>query len=207
MANEDPQQRDRARTPRRKPAATVATPAAAAPPASAATGTSDAAIFREAMRDVRPLEASVDARIDPDRPKRPRARPRHERAARELPPPPIVDAANPPERLAFRRAGVRDGEMRRLRRATAAIEDEIDLHGLTQAHAYRLLCDFLEDSRARGLRRVRVIHGKGLRSGARGAVLKAAVDAWLRERSDVLAFSSARPVDGGGGALYVLLRA
>ena len=171
----------------------------------------DAAIFRAAMRDVRPLEASVDARLELDRPKPPRKRARHRRepeppAAGERVPPPTADIASPPERLAFRHAGVRDGEMRRLRRATGAIEDEIDLHGLTRAHAYRLLCGFLEDSRARGLRRVRVIHGKGLRSGARGAVLKAAVDAWLRERPEVLAFSSARPADGGGGALYVLLR-
>lgn len=176
----------------------------------------DTAMFRAAMRGVRPLAARVDARVDPDRPKRPSARARQRlEAARQQaaqhptqpPAPPVVEAARAPERLAFRRAGVRDGEMRRLRRATSAIEDEVDLHGLTQAHAYRLLCGFLEDSRARGLRRVRVIHGKGLRSGARGAVLKAAVDAWLRERPDVLAFSSARPADGGGGALYVLLRA
>jgi DNA-nicking Smr family endonuclease len=54
---------------------------------------------------------------------------------------------------------------------------------------------------------VRIIHGKGYRSGARGPVLKTAVDSWLRRHTDVMAFTSARPIDGGTGAVYVLLRA
>ena len=53
--------------------------------------------------------------------------------------------------------------------------------------------------------RVRIVHGKGLGSGPRGPVLKGAVNVWLRNSAAVLAFSSARPVDGGTGALYVLL--
>jgi DNA-nicking Smr family endonuclease len=32
------------------------------------------------------------------------------------------------------------------------------------------------------------------------------VNVWLRQREEVLAFCSARSVDGGTGALYVLLR-
>ena len=53
---------------------------------------------------------------------------------------------------------------------------------------------------------MRIIHGKGYRSGARGPVLKTAVNHWLRLHLDVLAFVSARAIDGGTGALYVLLR-
>ena len=52
---------------------------------------------------------------------------------------------------------------------------------------------------------MRIIHGKGLRSGHRGPVLKTAVSAVLRRTGAVLAYVSARPVDGGTGALYVLL--
>jgi DNA-nicking Smr family endonuclease len=52
---------------------------------------------------------------------------------------------------------------------------------------------------------VRIIHGKGRRSDQQGPVLKPAVAAWLRRRNEVLAYCSARPVDGGSGALYVLL--
>ncbi|HUY84209.1 MAG TPA: Smr/MutS family protein [Steroidobacteraceae bacterium] len=166
-------------------------------------GEDDAAAFREAMRGVRPIAPVAGARAGAARRKRPRAAEHADADA----PVAFIDTAAVAERLAFRRPGVRDAEMRRLRRGSAPIEDDLDLHGLTQAQAHRLLADFLEESRDRGLRRVRIIHGKGMRSGARGAVLKAAVDEWLRRRHDVLAFTSARPRDGGGGAVYVLLRA
>jgi DNA-nicking Smr family endonuclease len=51
-----------------------------------------------------------------------------------------------------------------------------------------------------------VVHGKGYRSGARGPILKSAVSLWLRRHMDVLAFTSAKAIDGGTGAVYVLLR-
>jgi DNA-nicking Smr family endonuclease len=108
--------------------------------------------------------------------------------------------------LSFQRAGVRIQEMRKLRRGLYPAEDELDLHGLTQAVARDQLADFIVASRDVGHRCVRVIHGKGYRSGSRGAVLKTAVDLWLRRHLDVLAFASAKPIDGGTGALYVLLR-
>jgi DNA-nicking Smr family endonuclease len=50
-----------------------------------------------------------------------------------------------------------------------------------------------------------VIHGKGRGSGPRGPVLKHVVNHWLRRMDDVAAFATARPVDGGTGAVYVLL--
>ena len=53
---------------------------------------------------------------------------------------------------------------------------------------------------------MRIVHGKGYRSGARGPVLKTAVNLWLRRHADVMAFVSARAIDGGAGAVYVLLR-
>ena len=96
--------------------------------------------------------------------------------------------------------------VRRLRRGLIPIEDELDLHGQSQAAARERLADFLEQSCGAGRRCVRIIHGKGHRSGGRGPVLKAAVDSWLRRHTDVLAFTSAKAIDGGTGAVYVLLR-
>jgi len=52
---------------------------------------------------------------------------------------------------------------------------------------------------------VRIIHGKGRRSGPRGPVLKNMVSKVLQKTAAVVAFTSARPIDGGTGALYVLL--
>jgi len=109
--------------------------------------------------------------------------------------------------LSFQRAGVRIQVMRRLRRGLYPVDDELDLHGLTQSAARNQLADFLAHSRDGGLRCVRIIHGKGYRSGARGPVLKVAVNLWLRRHMDVMAFVSARAIDGGAGAVYVLLRA
>lgn len=168
----------------------------------------DAAAFRAAMRGVRPIAAPQPAAGAGDAPRR-RSRVRAAGAAPDAPsPPPILESgAHIPEQLSFRRPGVRDGQMRRLRRGLVRIEDELDLHGLTQLRAHHLFGGFLDSSRERGLLCVRIIHGKGTRSGARGPVLKAAVDAWLRGRHDVVAFTSARPGDGGSGAVYVLLRA
>jgi DNA-nicking Smr family endonuclease len=117
------------------------------------------------------------------------------------------DALTGSETLAFQRAGVRHQTVRRLRRGLYPIENELDLHGLTQTAARQQLANFIEESRAQGCRCVRIVHGKGYRSGARGPVLKVAVNLWLRRHLDVMAFVSARAVDGGSGAVYVLLRA
>jgi DNA-nicking Smr family endonuclease len=118
-----------------------------------------------------------------------------------------ADAVTADGALSFQRAGVRIQSMRRLRRGLYPIEDELDLHGLSQSAARRQLADFIARSRDAGCRCVRIVHGKGYRSGARGPVLKTAVNLWLRRHLDVMAFVSARAIDGGSGAMYVLLRA
>jgi DNA-nicking Smr family endonuclease len=108
--------------------------------------------------------------------------------------------------VAFKRPGVRDESLRRLRRGQIPVEGEIDLHGLARHAAHDALRAFLGMAIERRLRCVRVIHGKGLRSGSGGAVLKHGVNDWLSRIECVAAFASARPADGGTGAVYVLLR-
>jgi DNA-nicking Smr family endonuclease len=169
--------------------------------------TSDDASFRDAIADVKPL---------PQRPAPPRApRPKptaafrraDERAALaeslELAPGEwLVETG---EELLFRRAHLPPRLLERLRRGEFAVEDEIDLHGLTALAARDALREFLAEALARRLACVRVVHGKGLRSGPRGPVLKHAVNVWLRKVDAVLAFASAPRRDGGTGAVYVLL--
>lgn len=110
------------------------------------------------------------------------------------------------EELGYRYNGVQISTLRKLRRGHYRIEAELDLHGCTVNTAKPALAEFLRDCANQGYRCVRIIHGKGRGSGQRGPVLKARVDYWLRQREDVMAFCSARPVDGGTGAVYVLLR-
>jgi DNA-nicking Smr family endonuclease len=95
--------------------------------------------------------------------------------------------------------------LRKLRRGEYRVEREIDLHGLTVLEAKQDLKLFLIRALEQHVQCVRVVHGKGLRSGPRGPVLKATVNAVLRRTGAVLAFVSARQADGGSGALYVLL--
>jgi DNA-nicking Smr family endonuclease len=170
-------------------------------------GDEDDRIFREAMRGVRRMREPGGWPAAP----RPRAVARFARAEtaavlREslaLP----ADAAllEAADELGFTRPGTARDALRRLRRGQCAVQAAIDLHGLSRAGAHQALRDFISASAAAGLRCVRVIHGKGRRSGARGPVLKRVVDHWLRRMEVVAAFASARPVDGGTGAVYVLL--
>lgn len=97
--------------------------------------------------------------------------------------------------------------LQRLRRGEFAIQDEIDLHHLRADEARALLLAFLADSHRAGYRCVKIIHGKGLRSGQRGPVLKALTAHMLHRRGDVIAYASARANQGGSGATLVLLAA
>ncbi len=167
----------------------------------------DANLFREAMRDVKPLEHEGRA---PRRP-RPLPRARFTRADRHavLKESLYTDVGDPDlasgEELVFSREGVQSAVLRKLRRGQYRVQAEIDLHGLTVSEAKEALRTFLAHALERHVRCVRIVHGKGLRSGHRGPVLKGAVSSVLRRVGPVLAYVSARQVDGGTGALYVLL--
>lgn len=170
--------------------------------------------FRAAVRDVKPLKHAPraaelgQARASRRRPGASRILPIQDPFGADHPAgtPILEEPVEAADILSFRRPGVRDQELRRLRRGLYPVAAELDLHGLDQASARSYLADFIEASRNAGYRCVRIIHGKGYRSGARGPVLKTAVNGWLRRHLDVLAFTSARTIDGGTGAVYVLLR-
>lgn len=165
-------------------------------------------LFRRAVRDVRPIAAPKRA---PERERRrPRAASRRADEAAVLADSLRFDAADldveSGDELSFRREGVPESVLRRLRRGDHAVRDEIDLHGMTQDEARAALAAFIAEAAHHGRRCLRVIHGKGRGSGHRGPVLKSAVNRWLRRHDAVSAFCSARRNDGGTGALYVLLR-
>lgn len=99
--------------------------------------------------------------------------------------------------------------VRRLRRGDFAWQAHLDLHGLTATEAHAAVDHFILDSFRAGRRCVLIVHGRGLNSKDRTPVLKERLKTWLahgRIAKVVLAFSTARPCDGGAGALYVLLR-
>ena len=107
--------------------------------------------------------------------------------------------------LSFRRRDVGPEVVRKLRRGVFALQVEIYMHGIRREEARDRLAAFLRMAAQSGKRCVRVVHGKGLGSPGREPVLKGKVKSWLMQRSEVLAFTYARPADGGHGALIVLL--
>ncbi|MES2534612.1 MAG: Smr/MutS family protein [Pseudomonadota bacterium] len=109
--------------------------------------------------------------------------------------------------LSFARNGIGPDTLRKLRRGHWVTQGQLDLHGLRTDEAREALARFLRDAGRRGLRCVRVIHGKGLGSINKEPVLKNKVRNWLAQKDEVIAFCQARAADGGSGALMVLLKA
>jgi DNA-nicking Smr family endonuclease len=169
-----------------------------------------AMLFRRAVADVVPLPPSDRAVLSTPRPK-PIARQRQADEAQVL-----VDALADPwdwdaalstgEELVFSRPGVPTAALRKLRRGGWVIKGELDLHGHSGDEARVALAAFLNRCMIEDRRCVRIIHGKGHGSKNRLPVLKNKVRHWLTQREDVLAFCQARTIDGGAGAVIVLLK-
>ncbi len=111
---------------------------------------------------------------------------------------------NSPE--AFLRNGLPRLTLRKLRRGTYPIQDELDLHGNQSEAARKILQAFLHEAAQRKLRCVRVIHGKGMNSQGGEAVLRRLTRNWLTQHPQVLAFCAAPVEQGGDGAVLILLK-
>lgn len=169
----------------------------------------DARLFRDAIGHVRPLKATRAA--PPPRPQPPpeptQARLDENRVLDELLTHPFDPAqVEAGDEISYLKPGQPHRLLQRLRRGQFSVRAEIDLHEMSSAVARDAIRLFLDDCRREGELCVRIVHGKGLRSAARGPVLKRLTDALLRQRADVLAFTSARPAQGGTGAVVVLLQ-
>lgn len=171
---------------------------------------SDRALFLRAIGPVQPLPSQGRAELPrtPATPE-PRQRQRDEQAALREALSDEFDAStllHVDDYLSFRRPGIGHDVTARLRRGQWAVQREIDLHGLRVDEAREALAAFVQSAHRAGLRCVRVVHGKGLGSPGRTPVLKGKVHGWLVQKKEVLAFVQARPLEGGAGALLVLLR-
>lgn len=167
----------------------------------------DREIFRAAMRGVKRLHPT---KRKPEAPKpQPAARftrtDQQEVLRESLLPPADEALLSTGDELSFRRPHIPEAVLLKLRRGQYAVDAEIDLHGLNSEQAKAVLRDFIADAVGRGMSCVRIVHGKGKGSGPRGPVLKNLVNSWLQRLGVVLAFGSARTIEGGSGAVHVLL--
>lgn len=173
----------------------------------------DQQFFREEVSDVRPLKS--DKRIETVK-KQHSPQPQHNQPLLNTENQTDIEMMSDPvdlreldveDFLFFARSGIQQKVQRRLRRGELPIEDELDLHGYTVIEAKVALQDFIKECKRQHKRYVRIIHGKGYRSDQKIPILKTHVAHWLPQHPDVLAYSSARPADGGTGALYIILKA
>jgi DNA-nicking Smr family endonuclease len=168
----------------------------------------DLEVFRKAMADVSPLAHQNRA---PPHMRRPAAlalqRERDEQAVLSELLLPHDDPAEleTGEELLYLRPGYQARLLRRLRRGQYSVAATVDLHHMDKVTARQVLLDFLEHSLGRGHGCVRIIHGKGLRSRSE-PILKILTRRLLTRHPSVIAFASCRPVDGGTGAVNVLLK-
>lgn len=168
----------------------------------------DKALFRSA---VGPVQRVKHAR-DRSKPKAPPPKPRQSQLDEEA----VIQAlAHGPfdfnsvetgEEISYLGEGVDPRTIKRLRRGHWRVQADIDLHEMTVKVATTVLRGFLQEARQHGLTCVKIIHGKGLRSGPDGPKLKRMTAGVLARHSAVMAFASAPTHDGGTGAVYALLR-
>ncbi len=167
-------------------------------------------LFRQTMQSqgVRPIQCDVIMPLRPLPPPIPKQRYLDEEAIRQDM---LSEQFDPTEletgeELLFVRSGLQRSIFDKLRRGYFSVGAELDLHGMVVKEAREAIAEFLYLCRHRNVRCVRIVHGKGYNSWQKQPVLKTKLGHWLRQRDEVLAFCSARPIDGGTGAIYVLLK-
>jgi DNA-nicking Smr family endonuclease len=118
-----------------------------------------------------------------------------------------INLPDTPEYVEWVNRDYREDIIKKLHEGQYAVQDCLDLHGVSVEEADLEVEDFFKKSLRHGHRCIKIIHGRGLRS-PNGPVLKETVVKWLqfRYRKYIAAFVTARQCDGGLGALYILLR-
>jgi DNA-nicking Smr family endonuclease len=170
----------------------------------------DADLFRREIGEVAPLGAKPRAAVPrtppapvPVQTKLDEEAVLHEAISDEFDPEVLLDTD---ESLSYCRPGVSQEIVKKLRSGAWIVQAQLDLHGMRREEAREALSEFIREASKKGLRCLRVIHGKGLGSIGKEPVLKGKVRAWLVQKEEVIAFSQARAHDGGAGAVLVLLQ-
>jgi len=171
---------------------------------------SDEEVFREAMADVRhiPEFGGLSRRRSPKVVRPPcRKDDAIDTLQRIVNGQAKIRISDTAEYMAWAKPHIRKDILEKLHRGDYAVQDSIDLHGMTLVEAEEALLHFFRSSVQRGLFCVKVIHGRGLRS-PQGPVLKEALKAFLHRSFSkwVLAYATASHGDGGLGATYILLK-
>ncbi len=166
----------------------------------------DQALFRQAMRKVKPLKQSSEKQVAAPPPLKAKTVFTEEGLFQAAPfsDHEYLDSVDSEAFIEFARPGFSKRQLRELRQAKEGFEAVLDLHGKTVEEARVALHQFLTTCKSAGKTRALVIHGKG--RGTNKPVLKNKLNHWLRQSEQVLAFCTAGKKDGGGGAVYLRLK-
>lgn len=174
-------------------------------------------LFETAMRDSAPLKKQPRPRKTSAAAKSPTRTKTREEDGRP-------DQAETPQPHGRRTVGIDGNTAERLRRGQLEPEAQLDLHGMSERDAHRALVTFVRAARARKLRLLLVVTGKGAggqrKEGTEAAfdlgldmqvrgILRSLTPRWLREPGlgeTIADVREAHRRHGGSGALYVYLR-
>ena len=167
-------------------------------------------LFQDAVKGVRKLKQTRVNHVPPKPTPVPRPREREDHKA-------LADAFSDHfipahelesgDEVAYLRQGHSPDILRKLKRGHWDVQAQLDLHGMLAEEARLYVAEFLIQSKNRGARCLRIIHGKGFGSRNGEPVLKNRLRSWLMQQPEVIAYCQAKEEDGGGGALVVLLSA
>lgn len=107
--------------------------------------------------------------------------------------------------LSYHAPGLASQRFKAFKKGDFNLDGRLDLHGLQIDTARDTLSRFISNAYEKNDRHLLIIHGKGGQQSDFG-ILKSHVMHWLKQFPNVLAYHSARPRDGGTGAVYVLLK-
>lgn len=174
----------------------------------------DLDLFRDLMRDVKPLQQNQADLTASKQKQDPQALARRRQAAEQPSAEQLqdglsdgqVEAIKPGDPLAFHLPDLPWRTLQALKQGRIAWQEGLDLHGYTLEAARTELSRFIREGRQQGYRCLLLVHGKAYNREGETPSIKSHVNAWLKQMPDVLAFVSALPADGGTGAVYILLR-
>ncbi len=167
------------------------------------------ALFRGAVKDAKPLKPTDKVEAKPARQAFRRVK-THLSASEESGMNELSDhlreTVTQEQVLFFAQPGLPQKLLRDLKQGRIKQTAILDLHGYTIDMARDAVLKMIEACIERGIRCFRIIHGKGKLQNTHQPVLKNHVNNWLQQHKYILAFCSAKPADGGAGAVYVLLK-
>ena len=171
----------------------------------------DADIFKQAVKDVKPLKIkSLKAEVQSKKPKpKPIAHKLIEdeqKVLRDSLSDEFFDNIESGEALSYLKKNHSPDILRKLKKGYWVIQKSIDLHGLISEEAKIYIVNFIAECKKRKIRCIKIIHGKGLRSANKEPVLRNKVKNWLAQKDEVIAYVEAPRHDGGSGAVIVLLK-